>query len=80
MAPEYLAEEYRALTDQDGSVSCIIIRVSPYHPSEPGIKFCLESKRDVSNTAIVKLKYLTYYWILAVASRLYNRRFKFCFT
>lgn len=53
MAPEYLAEEYRALTDQDGSVSSIIIRVSPYHPTEPGVKFCFESKKEVSRTNII---------------------------
>lgn len=46
IAPEYLAEEFRAVTDQNGSVCNINIKVSPFHPSEPGIRICYDSKHD----------------------------------
>lgn len=49
MAPEYLAEEYKALADRDGSVCNSLVKVTPYHPSEPGIRICYESKREVCN-------------------------------
>lgn len=48
MVPEYLAEEFKAIVDENGSSSSIILRVTPYHPTEPGIKFCYESKREVT--------------------------------
>lgn len=50
MAPEYLSEEYRAVTDMEGSVCSVYVRVSPFHPSEPGVRVCYDSKREVSNT------------------------------
>lgn len=46
MVPEYLAEEYKAVTEEEGTISSIIVRVSPF-ASESGIKYCLESKKDV---------------------------------
>ncbi|KAF2897768.1 hypothetical protein ILUMI_08399 [Ignelater luminosus] len=46
MAPEYLAEEYKALADRDGSVCSSLVKVTPYHPTEPGIRICYESKRE----------------------------------
>lgn len=46
MVPEYLAEEFKAVIDEEGSTSSITIRVSPFHPTEPGIKYCYESKRE----------------------------------
>lgn len=48
MASEYLAEEYKAVTEEEGIISSLIVRVSPF-AVEPGIKYCLESKKDVSN-------------------------------
>lgn len=47
MAPEYLAEEYKALTDQNGSVSNVYVKVSPQQATEPSIKVCSESKKEV---------------------------------
>lgn len=47
MVPEYLAEEYKGLTDEDGSICSIVVRVSPGLPSAL-IKYCFEHKRDVS--------------------------------
>ncbi|CAH1999123.1 unnamed protein product [Acanthoscelides obtectus] len=32
--------------DDNGSISSVYIKVSPYHPTEPGIKYCLESKKE----------------------------------
>lgn len=45
MAPEYLAEEYKAYIDKNGSVSHIVIRISP-QSTDSNIKYCFESKRD----------------------------------
>lgn len=59
MAPEYLAEEFKALTDVDGSVCCVYIRVSPFHPTEPGIRI-LYDKKDVSNI----YNYFSYVFIM----------------
>lgn len=53
MAPEYLAEEYKAMTDQDGVTHSITIRVSPYHPTCPGVKYCFDSKKDVSTLSVL---------------------------
>lgn len=47
MAPEYLAEEYKAQTDMEGSIFNVIIRVVP-NDSDCNLKYCNESKRDVS--------------------------------
>ncbi|CAG9813018.1 unnamed protein product [Phaedon cochleariae] len=47
IAPEYLSETYRAVIDQDGSICNIIIKVSPYHISEPGVRYCMESKKEL---------------------------------
>lgn len=46
LAPEYLSESYKAVIDQSGSPCNVIIKVSPHHPAEPGVKYCLDSKRD----------------------------------
>ncbi|KAF5274388.1 hypothetical protein FQA39_LY07268 [Lamprigera yunnana] len=46
MAPEYLAEEYKAITDVEGVTYTICVKVSPFHPTQPGIRICYESKRD----------------------------------
>ncbi|XP_018333328.1 tyrosine-protein kinase hopscotch [Agrilus planipennis] len=46
IAPEYLCEEYKALNDRDGSIYSVFVRVSPYHPTDPGIRICLESRKD----------------------------------
>lgn len=47
MAPEYLIEEYDAIKPE-GKTSCnIIVRVSPYHPTEPGLKYCYHNKTEV---------------------------------
>lgn len=48
MAPEYLAEEYNALMDVNGSILNVHIRVSPFHPTEPGVRICYDSKKEVS--------------------------------
>ncbi|GJQ66748.1 hypothetical protein Trydic_g4688 [Trypoxylus dichotomus] len=45
MVPEYLAEDYKAVTEEDGVISSLIVRVSPF-ATEPGIKYCLETKKD----------------------------------
>lgn len=47
MAPEYLTEEYKAVTDQNGSVSSIYVKVSPQHLADPSIKVSYESKKEV---------------------------------
>lgn len=47
MAPEYLTEEYKAVTDQNGSVSNIYLKISPQHSAEPSIKISYESKKEV---------------------------------
>lgn len=47
IAPEYLAEEFKAVVDEEGSTSCIIIRVTPFHLTESGVKYCYDSKREV---------------------------------
>lgn len=47
MVPEYLSEDFKAVIDENGSTCSIIIRVSPYHATEPGVKYCHESKREV---------------------------------
>ncbi|XP_017778377.1 PREDICTED: tyrosine-protein kinase hopscotch [Nicrophorus vespilloides] len=46
MSSDYPIEEYKALTDQNGSLVHIIIRVTPFHPTEPGVKYCIDSKRE----------------------------------
>nr|CAI5847138.1 unnamed protein product [Callosobruchus analis] len=46
IAPEYLSEVYKAVMDDNGAISSVYIKVSPYHPVEPGIKYCLESKKE----------------------------------
>lgn len=46
MAPEYLAEEYRAVTDQDGSTCSVFVKVTPFHPTEPGVQINFDSKRE----------------------------------
>lgn len=45
MVPEYLAEEYKADTEKDGSISNIIVRVEP-PSSETPIKYCFDSKKE----------------------------------
>lgn len=47
IAPEYLSEVYKAVTDEEGVVCAITIKVTPHHPTEPGIKYSSESKKDV---------------------------------
>lgn len=47
MVPEYLTEEYKCLTEDDGSICSIAIRVAPASPT-PLIKYCYEHRRDVS--------------------------------
>ncbi|RZC37630.1 tyrosine-protein kinase hopscotch [Asbolus verrucosus] len=47
IAPEYLSEVYKAVTDEDGAVCSIFIKITPYHPTAPGIKYCFESKKDL---------------------------------
>ncbi|KAG5896415.1 hypothetical protein JTB14_022498 [Gonioctena quinquepunctata] len=46
IAPEYLSESFKAVVDQDGSICNIIVNVSPYHSTEPGVRYCMESKKD----------------------------------
>ncbi|KAB0805260.1 hypothetical protein PPYR_02230 [Photinus pyralis] len=46
MAPEYLAEEYKAVTDHNGALTSVIVRVSPFHTPQPGIRYCLDSERE----------------------------------
>ena len=47
IAPEYLSEVYKAVTDEDGAVCSVFIKTTPNHPTEPGIKYCMESKKEV---------------------------------
>ncbi|KAL1488030.1 hypothetical protein ABEB36_015403 [Hypothenemus hampei] len=49
IAPEYLAETYRATTDIEGRQSLIIIKVPPPHVKDPHIKYCIESRRELKN-------------------------------
>ncbi|XP_018575344.1 tyrosine-protein kinase hopscotch [Anoplophora glabripennis] len=46
IAPEYLSECYKAVIDQKGSTCSITIKVSPYDSSEPGLKYCMDSKKE----------------------------------
>lgn len=50
MAPEYLVEDYTAYKPEDNTTVPITIRVSPYHPTEPGLKYCYDTKKNVSST------------------------------
>lgn len=49
MAPEYLAEEYKALTDQNGSICDIYVKLTPNNILTPVIQVCYDSKRKVNN-------------------------------
>lgn len=55
MAPEYLVEEYNAYKPEENRFVSITIRVSPFHKTEPGLKFCYENKRDVRTHCYVLL-------------------------
>ncbi|KAF5275199.1 hypothetical protein FQR65_LT04231 [Abscondita terminalis] len=46
MAPEYLAEQYKAITDQDGTGCDICVKVSAFHATQPGIRVSFESGRQ----------------------------------
>ncbi|CAG9764694.1 unnamed protein product [Ceutorhynchus assimilis] len=46
IAPEYLSETYKAMTDLDGTLATIVIKISPPHIKDPGIRYCLEAKKD----------------------------------
>ncbi|KAF7271454.1 hypothetical protein GWI33_015675 [Rhynchophorus ferrugineus] len=47
IAPEYLSESYKAVTDLDGQHPyAITVKLSPFLANEPGLKYCLESKKD----------------------------------
>ncbi|KDR06554.1 Tyrosine-protein kinase hopscotch [Zootermopsis nevadensis] len=46
MAPNYLSEEYKALTDEDGSVQTILIKVNPFHEEQPGIRVRYDGKKE----------------------------------
>lgn len=46
IAPEYLSETYKAVIDRDGAIYGILIKVSPLQSNEPGLKYCLDSKKE----------------------------------
>jgi hypothetical protein len=47
MAPNYLSEEYKALTDKDGCAQTVLIKVNPFHEDQPGIRVQYEGKKEV---------------------------------
>jgi len=47
MAPNYLSEEFKALTDEDGCVQTILVKVNPFHEEQPGIRFRYDGKKEV---------------------------------
>lgn len=47
MAPNYLTEEFKALTDEAGVVYKINLSVNPFHKNLPGIWTSVEGKKDV---------------------------------
>lgn len=55
MAPEYLAEDFRAVMDIDGSVCNVYVRVSPFNPTEPGIRISYDTKKEVSLICLLLL-------------------------
>ncbi|XP_067002399.1 tyrosine-protein kinase hopscotch [Anabrus simplex] len=46
MAPNYLREEFKVLTDEGGSVRALLLRVNPFHRDEPGIRMCIDGKKQ----------------------------------
>lgn len=50
IAPEYLSECYKAVIDQNGSTCSVFIKVSPYDSLEPGLKYCMDSKKEVNRS------------------------------
>ncbi|XP_030744957.1 tyrosine-protein kinase JAK2 isoform X2 [Sitophilus oryzae] len=47
IAPDYLFESYKAVTDLDGQHPySITVQVAPFDKVEPGLKYCLESKKN----------------------------------
>jgi Janus kinase 2 len=47
IAPEYLSEVYKAVTEEDGSICSVFVKVASVVNVETDIKYCLESKKDV---------------------------------
>ena len=47
MAPNYLSEEFKALTDEDGCVYNVLLRVNPFHEEHPGIVMLYDGKKEV---------------------------------
>lgn len=50
IAPEYLSECYKAVIDQNGVNCNVILKVSPYDSTEPGLKYCMDSKKEVNRS------------------------------
>ncbi|KAF5272860.1 hypothetical protein FQR65_LT00456 [Abscondita terminalis] len=44
LAPEYLAEQYRAISDLDGTICNVCVKVSTLHETSPGIRISCDSK------------------------------------
>lgn len=49
MAPNYLTEEFKSLTDEGGIVYKINLSVNPFHKTQPGVWICVEGKKEVRN-------------------------------
>ncbi|XP_066257100.1 tyrosine-protein kinase hopscotch-like [Euwallacea similis] len=49
IAPEYLSETFKAVIDVDGRSCYIIVKVTPPHVPNSGVKYCWESKRNPQN-------------------------------
>lgn len=47
MAPEYLAEDFRAAMDVEGNICNVYIRVTPFHLEEPGIRISYDKKEVI---------------------------------
>ncbi|XP_069675687.1 tyrosine-protein kinase hopscotch [Periplaneta americana] len=46
MAPNYLSEEFKALTDEDGCVQTVLVKVNPFHEEQPGIRIRYDGKKE----------------------------------
>ncbi|GLH06136.1 Tyrosine-protein kinase Abl [Gryllus bimaculatus] len=46
MAPNYLSEDFKVLSDEGGSVRSVFVNVNPFHKEEPGIRLCYDGKKQ----------------------------------
>ncbi|KAF4530900.1 hypothetical protein B566_EDAN017815, partial [Ephemera danica] len=46
MAPNYMTEEFKSLTDEGGIVYKVNLSVNPFHKVYPGVYVCIEGKKE----------------------------------